>query len=167
MRRLVRHEDRADWHDKCEPSARAPQAFSACMRRHGVPNFPDPGADGRIRIGPEIDDRLPTVRAAYHTCRTLAPSEDSLTVQGDTMGQDQLLAFAKCIRSHGVPAFPDPQVVNGHIRLRVRAGQIDPNSPLVTAAMAACRSKLGRESARGAEKLVQGAASRPTGGKGK
>src|SRR5262249_59229270 len=71
-----------------------------------------------------------------------------------------LLAFAKCMRSHRVPAFPDPQVVDGHIHIRVTAGQIDPNSPVVTAAAAACRSKLGtgRGSESGAEKLVQGAA---------
>ena len=95
-----------------------PQAFSACMRSHGVANFPDPGADGRIRIPPAIDDRLPTVRAAYRACQSLAPSESSLTGQGGTMSQEQLLAFAACMRSHGVPAFPDPQVVNGHIRMR-------------------------------------------------
>jgi len=144
-----------------------PQAFSACMRSHGVPTFPDPDSSGRIRIPSTIDDRSPTVQAAYHACRNLAPSEDSVTGQGDVMGQDQLLAFARCMRSHGVSAFPDPQVVNDHIRLRVTAGQIDPNSPLVVAAEAACRSKLGRASARGAEKLVQGAAGHPTGGKGK
>jgi hypothetical protein len=141
-------------------------AYSACMRGHGVPNFPDPDSSGRIRIPSTIDDRSPTVRAAYRACHSLAPS-GSFNGQGETMGsQDQLLAFAKCMRSHGVPAFPDPQLLNGHLRMRVTAGQIDPNSPVVTAAMAACRSKLGGKSAAGAEKLVRGAAG-PTRGKGK
>jgi hypothetical protein len=139
-----------------------PQAFSACMRAHGVASFPDPGADGIIRIPSTIDDRLPTVRAAYRACRSLAPA-GSLTGQGDVMHQDQLLAFAGCMRSHGVPAFPDPQVVNGSINMPDTAGHVVPNSPIVKAAMAACRSKLG---ARGAAKLVQGAARRG-GGKGK
>jgi hypothetical protein len=143
-----------------------PQAFSACMRSHGVPTFPDPDSSGRIQIPSSIDDRLPTVRAAYRACRNLAPGEGSLSGQGDVMQQDQLLAFAKCMRSHRVPAFPDPQVVNDHIRIRVTPGQIDPNSPIVTAAAAACRSTLGANSASGAEKLVQGAAG-PTRGKGK
>jgi hypothetical protein len=146
--------------------SRDPVAWSACMRSHGVPTFPDPDSSGRIQIPSSIDDRLPTVRAAYRACRNLAPSESSLTGQGDTLQQDRLLAFAKCMRSHGVPNFPDPQVVNGHIRIHVTAGQIDPSSPIVTAAMATCRSTLGANSARGAEKLVQGAAGRPTGGKG-
>jgi hypothetical protein len=149
------------------PRAHDPQAFSACMRSHGVPSFPDPDSSGRIQVPSSIDDRLPTVRAAYRACRNLAPSESSITGQGGTMSQEQLLAFAKCMRSHGVPALPDPQVVNGHIRIRITAGKIDPSSPIVTTAMAACRSTLGANSAGGAEKLVQGAASRPAGGKGK
>jgi hypothetical protein len=147
--------------------SRDPQEFSACMRGHGVPSFPDPDSSGKIRISSAIDDRSPTVRAAYRACRRLAPSGGSVTGQGDTLQQDQLLAFARCMRSHRVPAFPDPQAVNGHIHMQVTAGQIDPSSPVVIAASAACRRKLGGKSAaRGAEKLVQGAAG-PTRGKGK
>jgi hypothetical protein len=145
-----------------------PRAFSACMRSHGVPTFPDPNSSGTIQVPSSIDDRLPTVRAAYRACHSLAPSEGSITGQGGQghlMTQDQLLAFARCMRSHRVPNFPDPQVVNGHLNIPDTAGQIDPSSPIVTAAMAACRSTLGANSARGAEKLLAGA-SRPPGGKG-
>jgi hypothetical protein len=131
-----------------------PARFSACMRSHGVPSFPDPGADGTIQVPSTIDDGSPIVRGAYRACHSLAPSEGSITGAGGTMSQDQLLAFARCMRSHGVPKFPDPQVVNGHINMHVTAGQIDPNSPTVTAAEAACRSKLGPAGLRGAEKLV-------------
>jgi hypothetical protein len=148
------------------PHAHDPQAFSACMRSHGVPAFPDPDSSGTIHVPESVDDRLPTVRAAYRACRNLAPSQGSITGQGNVMRQDQLLAFARCMRSHRVPNFPDPQVVNGHIADMHAAGQIDPSSPIVTAAMAACRSTLGASSAAGAEKLVQGAASRPPGAKG-
>jgi hypothetical protein len=148
------------------PHAHDPQAFSACMRSHGVPTFPDPDSSGTIHVPSSIDDRVPAVRAAYRACRSLAPSEGSITGQGDVLRQDQLLAFARCMRSHRVPNFPDPQVVNGHIAPMHAAGQIDPNSPIVTAAMAACRSTLGANSAAAAEKLVQGAASSPPGGKG-
>jgi hypothetical protein len=82
------------------------------------------------------------------------------------MSQDQLLAFAKCMRSHGVPQFPDPQVVNGHINMHLPAGQIDPRSPIVTAAMAACRGKLGPVGLRGAEKLVNPPLGKGPAGKG-
>jgi hypothetical protein len=142
-----------------------PQAYSACMRSHGVPNFPDPGADGVIHV-PETIDELATVRGAYRACRSLAPSEGSITGAGDTMSQEQLLAFARCMRSHGVQKFPDPQVVNGHINLHVTAGEIDPRSPAVTAAEAACRGKLGPAGLRGAEKLVNGPLGKGPAGKG-
>jgi hypothetical protein len=41
------------------------RAFSACMRSHGVANFPDPDSTGRIQIPSTFDDGLPTVQAAY------------------------------------------------------------------------------------------------------
>jgi hypothetical protein len=148
------------------PRAHDPQAYSACMRRHGVPTFPDPDSSGTIHI-PESIDRLPTAQAAYHACHNLAPSEGSVTGQGPTMSQAQLLAFAKCMRSHGVPKFPDPQVVNGHINMPLTAGQIDPSSPVVTAAIAACRSTLGPAGLRGAERLVSPAGRGPAGKGGK
>jgi hypothetical protein len=148
------------------PRPHDPQAFSACMRSHGVPTFPDPDSSGTIHVPESIDDRVPTVRAAYRACHSLAPSESSITGQGGTMSQAQLLAFAKCIRSHGVPKFPDPQAVNGHIRFPDVANRIDPNSPVVTAAVAACRSKLGPAGQRGAEKLVNGPLGQGPAGKG-
>jgi hypothetical protein len=146
------------------PRPHGPQAFSACMRSHGVPTFPDPDSSGTIQVPSSIDD-LPTAKAAYRACRSLAPSEGSITGQGRVMRQDQLLAFARCMRSHRVPNFPDPQVVNGHLNIPDTPGQIDPSSPIVTAAIAACRSTLGANSAGGAEKLLAGA-SRPPAGKG-
>jgi hypothetical protein len=62
-----------------------------------------------------------------------------------------MLAFAKCMRSHGVPAFPDPQVESSGTQLQLNSGQIDPNSPIVKAAIAACRSTYA-----GAQKLING-----------
>src|SRR5215831_10050271 len=40
--------------------------FSACMRKHGVPNFPDPNGQGVIKIDPSsgIDPRSPSFGAA-------------------------------------------------------------------------------------------------------
>jgi len=49
----------------------------------------------------------------------------------------QALAYAKCMRHHGVANFPDPvEGPNGH----VSQGGVDLNSPQVTAARQACRS---------------------------
>jgi len=53
------------------------------------------------------------------------------------------------------PRIPDPDNDGG---FRVTAGQIDPNSPIVTAAAAACRSTLRARGGLTAGQLVQGAA---------
>lgn len=50
-------------------------AFSRCMRRHGVPNYPDPNASGQFppRVK-TIADSNPRYPAAYQTCHKLLPS---------------------------------------------------------------------------------------------
>jgi hypothetical protein len=48
--------------------------FVACMRKNGVPNFPDPQADGRILLSPEVGDPgSPVFKSAQETCRKLLP----------------------------------------------------------------------------------------------
>jgi hypothetical protein len=50
----------------------------------------------------------------------------------------KLLAFSSCIRTHGVPDFPDPQPGGGFARSAMSS--IDVNSPRFQAAEKACRS---------------------------
>ncbi|HYU66587.1 MAG TPA: hypothetical protein VEK09_07515, partial [Jatrophihabitantaceae bacterium] len=50
--------------------------YAQCMRTNGVPDFPDPDANGRFSLshgegGVDQDD--PTFRAAAEKCRALAP----------------------------------------------------------------------------------------------
>jgi hypothetical protein len=49
--------------------------FSQCVRGHGVPNFPDPGSDGRIpdpaTVG--IDQGAPRFEAANRVCGRYRP----------------------------------------------------------------------------------------------
>lgn len=118
-------------------------AFSACMRSHGLPNFPDPGSDGRIHAA--IDKSSPAYQAAYRACRAL---DKGGVVSRQTRGQlqrqlPQLLAFAKCMRAHGVPKFSDPDITSDN-RLELAPG-LDTNSPTFTAAAAACRGTLSRD----------------------
>ena len=49
-----------------------------------------------------------------------------------------MLEFTTCIRSHGVPQFPDPLPSGGFARSAL--GAIDPKSPQFTAAVKACWS---------------------------
>jgi hypothetical protein len=51
----------------------------------------------------------------------------------------QLLRFSECMRSHGVPSFPDPTGQGIHIG---RGSGIDPSSPAFKAAQSACGKLL-------------------------
>ena len=81
--------------------------YAQCVRAHGVPNFPDPKATGGLVIPNDINTESPAFKAAELACASLA---------GPTGGQPgssesrklQLLAIARCMRSHGVPSFSDP-----------------------------------------------------------
>lgn len=57
-------------------------AFSACMRRHGLADFPDPdfrngGISIRLRSGPgsDLDPHSPTFQAASRACRGFFPGK--------------------------------------------------------------------------------------------
>ena len=123
-----------------------PVAFSACMRSHGVANFPDPGSDGRFNAG--IDTGSPAYPAAYRACRALDPGKQVVGPAQQTRAQleqqlQRLLAFAGCMRAHGVPKFGDPEISpNGH---SIAVPVVDTSSPAFAPAAAACRSKLTRE----------------------
>jgi hypothetical protein len=58
--------------------------------------------------------------------------------EGPTSLQQALLAFAKCMRSNGVPNFPDPSASGGFV---VGAG-LDRSSPLFKAAQSRCHKLL-------------------------
>jgi hypothetical protein len=84
-------------------------AFAECMRSHGVANFPDPSAGGAINI-PDALDQLPAFQSAAQTCRSkLQPGGGPHGgIPEDT--RLSLLHHAQCMRAHGVPNYPDPNV---------------------------------------------------------
>jgi hypothetical protein len=49
--------------------------FAGCMRRHGVPNFPDPNGQGQFPLGSidQLDTNSTFFQAAYAACRSLFP----------------------------------------------------------------------------------------------
>jgi hypothetical protein len=66
----------------------------------------------------------------------------SPTASSSSDPQGSALAYSKCMRSHGVPNFPDPGS-NGQLQLRAGPGTgIDPNSATFKAAQQACKSLL-------------------------
>ena len=125
--------------------------FAACMRAHGVPNFPDPNSQGAIQIGPSsgIDPRSQKFQAASQACRSLLPNGGQPTPQQLAQAQRKALQFSACMRKHGLNDFPDPQITSsGGIGIRIRVGgpnsDLDPSSPVFQAAQKACGGIIGK-----------------------
>ena len=113
-------------------------AYARCMRSHGVPNYPDPVNNGS-NVGVSMPDaNSPQVQSAQHACRSLAPPAPTAAQQAQNLARE--LSFARCMRSHGEPKFPDPQA-NGNVN--VGGAGVDKGSPQFDHAMQACRSYLG------------------------
>ena len=115
----------------------AGRQYAQCMRINGVPDFPDPGPDGRFRgIGHEKQDN-PMFKAAMETCRALAPGGNHENTS-DPAYIDQMRKFSQCMRDNGLPDFPDPDA-NGQLR---GIGHEQQDTPTFKAAMEKCRDKL-------------------------
>jgi len=121
--------------------------YSSCMRNHGVTNFPDPlvitspGQQAIRQALPISVARSPQFKAAQKACRGIMPMPNANPAQ---MAQQQhareqnLLAFARCLRSRGVPDFPDP-TSQGELTLEmVNAAGVDIHAPAVLTAAKAC-----------------------------
>ena len=78
--------------------------WAACIRAHGVPNFPDPNSDGSVNLA-GININSPQFLAAHLACQSLEVANPPAVVKQQVK---QELAVAQCMRKHGVPNFPDP-----------------------------------------------------------
>jgi hypothetical protein len=111
-------------------------AFSACMRSHGVPKFPDPNPDGSInRQG--LDNGA--VQRALPSCRKFLPNSGPMA-QLDPQLQEKLRQFAKCMRDNGVN-MPDPDPGADNPGLGAMPG-VNPNDPAVAKVVAKCQSQV-------------------------
>jgi hypothetical protein len=104
----------------------SPIALSRCMRANGLSNFPDPtmGSGGEGFPGGIIQSigggltadgitfNGPALSRAERACsRYLTPKGPPPQLSASR--RRELLAFAACMRSHGVPNFPDPPLSGG------------------------------------------------------
>jgi hypothetical protein len=111
-------------------------AYTRCMRSHGIQAFPDPttppGGGATFRIN--LNQNTPAFKAASQECRTLSPGGQ----QAQTTSALQIAAevrWAHCLRSHGVPGFPDPNSEGA-----IDSAKFAPTSPAFQRASAACTS---------------------------
>jgi hypothetical protein len=110
-------------------------AYARCMRAHGDPGFPDPSSQGLFPhpAGAQY-------QSASNACGHLLPGQP-LTAAQKQQHVSQALKFSACMRSHGVPDFPDPTVVDGGTAVGFGPPRdIDPNTPSFQAAVRACRN---------------------------
>jgi hypothetical protein len=119
--------------------------YADCMRANGVPNFPDPGSNGALP-----NPALPAFRAARKACAKLQPVGLRLGGPPAPTAAElhAALAFAQCMRKHGLARFPDPLTTYGP-GLTLRRGEYFPNisttelqSPAFTEAAKACGVQL-------------------------
>jgi hypothetical protein len=117
--------------------------FAGCMRSHGVPNFPDPTSPREFKQSfSSSAAQSPAFQSAATACRHLLPGGGPPS-QSARRSQAQiaaLLAFARCLRSHGFPSFPDP-TSSGQVTHQMLANAgINLHQPAVLQAADACVS---------------------------
>ena len=84
--------------------------FAACMRSHGISNFPDPSAGGGINIpvGSGINPQSPAFESAQRSCFKLLPGGGPGIGHASESDKLRMLKMSECMREHGLSTFPDP-----------------------------------------------------------
>jgi hypothetical protein len=123
--------------------------FANCMRHNGAPSFPDPtvtnnGTGGQAvrQVVPASVGKSPQFRAAQKACGGIlpGPSPQDLAAQAQQqrVHTQDLLGFARCLRSHGFGNFPDPDAQGRLSGQTVVAAGIDVHSPGFLSTAKAC-----------------------------
>jgi hypothetical protein len=115
-------------------------SFARCMRSHGV-SIPDPTVSP-YAFKKSFNNPSPGFQSAYTPCAHLlpaehAPNQDTPNSRAQTVA---LLAFARCMRSHGFSSFPDPTGSGELTHEMVANARIDLHDPAVVTAADACTS---------------------------
>ena len=121
--------------------------LASCLTAHGfraVVGSAAAAANSSISIGGVVvsgnaDPNSPQFQAAMQACRKYLPAGPPPLSQAEQAAAVKaMVAFASCMRTHGVPSFPDPNS-QGLIPLTAMNG-IEPSSPLVLTAFKGCES---------------------------
>jgi hypothetical protein len=118
-------------------------AFSKCMRSHGALGFPDPTSQGTITVTQALLNN-PQIQSAAPSCRKLLPrGAVQLPAALQRKLETQALRYSACMRTHGVPNFPDPTIQDGTVGFRIaaRSGAPGPQSSAGTGASSGNRPK--------------------------
>ncbi|CAM5722837.1 hypothetical protein [Streptomyces fumanus] len=117
---------------------KGPLAYAKCMRANGVPNFPDPDANGGLKIeGDKVGLGTPAYEKAAEKCK----SYNSAPAPEAAPDREAALKYAKCMRENGVPKFPDPNSEGGTDIDRDKLG-VDITGPVFKKADDKCKGVL-------------------------
>jgi hypothetical protein len=114
--------------------------YAACMRAHGIRDFPDPvpsplgGYAFHVHISPgsDLDPHSPRYVSADKACEKDVPPGFAKLTPAQMMANGA--KWTECMRANGEPDFPEPNA-QGLIKI-----PMDPNSPQFRKAEKACRS---------------------------
>ncbi|HEV3048285.1 MAG TPA: hypothetical protein VGY13_13105 [Solirubrobacteraceae bacterium] len=117
-----------------------PLAYSGCMRAHGVPRFPDPNSSGEIPKQQVIalNPGGPQFQSAQRACQHLQPNGGRPSQAELARHLTDLLAFARCMHTHGLPSFPDPTSAGEITHEMLASAGIDVHRAAVVQAADAC-----------------------------
>jgi hypothetical protein len=114
-------------------------ALARCMRSHGLPNWPDPTSSG-------VFDKSTLRQLGYIVSRVRAVEDGACnhllgaSSQGQTItlaDRADYLKAAACMRSHGIPDFPDPTFQNNNVQTNIPSS-LDQASSQFKSAAAIC-----------------------------
>ena len=86
-------------------------AFAQCMRTNGVATWPDPDSSGTFTkmSAQQLGVSESRLQSAETTCQPTLSAGDEAAAQNKLhQALPQLLAFAQCMRAHGIANMPDP-----------------------------------------------------------
>jgi hypothetical protein len=112
-----------------------------CLREHGVQaSDPQPGKGFQV-VGKPGDD-MNKLKRAEDACKHFIDDVPPPKVDAGQQAEmtDRALKFSQCMRAHGVPDFPDPQIESGGRMTMKLPKSIGPDNPRVQAAQKACAS---------------------------
>jgi hypothetical protein len=120
------------------------EAYARCMRGQGIPDFPDPttspggGVAFQINGGPgsDLSRNNPSFIAADKACRGLLPRAGQAPAPLSARRIAAEVLWARCMRSHGLPGFPDPNNQGAF-----DSSKFDETSPAFQTAGNACKSR--------------------------
>lgn len=111
--------------------------FARCMRANGVPSFPDSGAEvqslnnGQTMSINGVSVSSPAFQSAQQKCQHYISSGAPISPAEQAKFRQEILKVARCMRAHGIKAFPDSGTFS-------TSSALNPQAPAFRAASKKC-----------------------------